>query len=55
MSESRVILLSAGVTPIRVAFHLEGDAWNVMEYMTDLVFLMDIVFTFRTAYYNAEE
>lgn len=50
-----MVLFTAAVTPIRVAFQMEGDTWQGLEYFTDCVFLFDIVFTFRAAFYNNKE
>lgn len=50
-----IILFSSAITPILVAFALEGIGWQLAESLTDFVFLLDIIFTFRAAFYNARE
>lgn len=44
------------MTPLRVAFFDTDDVeWQIMETFIDLVFLLDIVFSFFSAYYNKME
>ena len=58
-TEGRIILISSIVTPVRVAFYdLEMSyeiEWQVIEMFIDVVFFLDIVFSFFSAYYNKME
>ncbi len=52
----RIILISSVITPLRASFFDDNDKmWMVMELFIDLVFVMDIIFTFFSAYYNKIE
>ncbi len=54
VSESlRVIWVSSFVSPFRIAFYDKAESyWVVIESLTDLIFLLDIIFSFISAYYN---
>ena len=50
----RVILISSFLTPLRATFFEEDDiVWIAIETSIDLVFALDIIFTFHSAYYNS--
>ena len=56
LRSSSVILFSSITTPLRAAFYDEDDLlWVMVETFTDIVFLLDIIFTFMSAYYNKIE
>ncbi len=51
-----VVWFSAIVTPVRVSFlEIHNPLWISIEVFTDLVFTLDIIFSFFTAYYNRVE
>ena len=54
--ESRIILISSIITPLRATFlDNESVAWFIVEGVIDCVFTLDIIFTFFSAYYNKIE
>ena len=48
-----MIVFTAMVTPYRIAFY-ETDAleWQIIDYIIDILFAVDIVLNFFTAYYK---
>ncbi len=54
--KARVIWISSLLTPFHVAFVEESNvSWKAMECTIDLIFFMDVVFSFISAYYNRME
>lgn len=48
--------MSSIITPLRASFYDQDSlAWVLMEMLIDIVFILDIVFTFFSAYYNDSE
>ena len=43
------------ITPLKACFLDDELAWEVVDLVIDIVFLLDIVFTFFSAYYNTIE
>ncbi len=50
-----MIWVQSVLTPLRVAFFEEEAAWVAVESALDAVFLLDILFSFFSAYYNRLE
>ncbi len=51
-----MILGAAVITPLRVTFYEEDElAWVIVESFIDLMFAVDIVITFCSAYYDKME
>lgn len=49
------MLYTSFITPIRIAFIENTDiTWIFFELLVDLLFAIDLVFTFISAYYNDE-
>lgn len=50
-----LLIYTAFVTPVRIAFIDTTDTtWLVWEILIDTLFLIDLIITFRSAYYNEE-
>ena len=43
------------LTPLGASFLEEEMVWEVVDVFIDIVFLLDIIFTFFSAYYNSIE
>ena len=55
MMMSILIIWSCIGSPLRLAF-AENDqnvAWSIAEFVTDAFFFVDIIITFRSAYFNS--
>lgn len=51
-----MVWASSVLTPLHVAFYEDFSVWwSVFEGLTDCVFLIDVVLTFVTAYYDRYE
>ncbi len=54
--EARVVIVSSVLTPLRVAWwDTDSTGWVVAETAIDVVFLVDMVLSFFSAYYNGKE
>lgn len=52
----RVLVFTVIATPYRIAFHEDDGAfWTFIEYLVDVSFLCDIIFNFRSAYFNNQD
>ena len=53
---TRLIIYSATITPYRIAFEeVTKIGWTITDSIVDLLFAVDLVLTFFTAYLDAEE
>ena len=43
------------ITPLKASFMEDGRGWMAVDVLIDVVFLIDIVMTFFSAYYNGIE
>lgn len=49
-----LVLYNAIVLPVDVAFQIVGSVWQVVDWGIDVLFIVDIVMSFRTARFDAE-
>ena len=48
-----VLITSCMLTPIELAFFMnKTDSWNITNIIIDIMFLLDILIIFNTAYYD---
>jgi lipid-A-disaccharide synthase-like uncharacterized protein len=53
-----VLAYTAIITPFRVAFLIDSDdsiSWNIIDYVTDSIFGIDIIVNFFSAYYDSND
>lgn len=50
-----MIAVASVATPLQMAFMDDSKEWMLLEAFIDTVFLVDIVFSFFSAYYNKIE
>lgn len=56
IAKFRTIIFAVIFSPYRVAFfNNSDDAWMGIEIALDLIFLVDLIFNFITAYFDNEE
>ena len=51
-----ILIISCSVTPMQIAFYENNDtgAWKYIEVIFDILFGIDIIFNFMSAYYDDE-
>ena len=51
-----VLIMSCLISPVRIAFHQkqESEGWKIYNMMVDIMFLIDIIVVFNTAYYDKD-
>ncbi len=55
-SSLSVLVFTIIATPYRIAFYsTDGVEWVVIEWLVDGSFLLDMIFNFRSAYFNAQD
>ena len=48
-----VLIITCAVTPIRIAFYTtDGSFWILINYIIDILFALDIIIIFNTAFYD---
>ena len=48
-----VLLFACLVTPYRIAFiSKDHQVWNIIDFVVDLLFVIDMILIFNTAYYD---
>lgn len=52
---SLVLIFTCAVTPFRLAFYEKEDTtWEVINGVVDLIFFVDMILIFNTAYYDED-
>lgn len=48
-----LLIFTSIMTPYRIAFYdVDGTGWIIVDYLTDIIFTIDIVLNFFSAYYD---